>query len=339
MNLSKEIKIGATMVAAIAALIIGIQFLKGIDIFVNSRTFYGLYDQVDGLNSSSPVTVNGLKIGQIKEIELSTSHPGKVLVSISVTNRDFVFPRDSKVHLESLDLLGSKSIAIVVGKSQELAQDGDTLMTSMENGIMNEVNKKIAPLKIKAEGLLSSMDSVLAVVDDLLRKDARPNLDKSFESLRRTLESIERTSNDLDGVLKEQNVRLGNVLKNLESLTGNLNASNADFTNIIHNFSMLSDSLVKADVAKVITEAAETLGTASEVMEKVNKGEGSMGQLINDDELYNRLNSASDNLDALLEDFRLNPKKYISISLIERRGGDYELTKKDLEKIKESLKE
>jgi phospholipid/cholesterol/gamma-HCH transport system substrate-binding protein len=129
------------------------------------------------------------------------------------------------------------------------------------------------------------------------------------------------------------------VLKNLESLTGNLNASNADFTNIIHNFSMLSDSLVKADVAKVITEAAETLGTASEVMEKVNKGEGSMGQLINDDELYNRLNSASDNLDALLEDFRLNPKKYISISLIERRGGDYELTKKDLEKIKESLKE
>ena len=338
MKLSKEIKIGATMIAAIAALVMGIQFLKGNDIFSSSRTFYGIYDEVSGLNNSSPIMVNGLKIGQIKEIELSERHPGKILVTMAITNGDLFIPKDSKAHLESLDLLGSKGIAIQIGLVEEQAQSGDTLFSSIENGLMNEVNKQIAPLKIKAEALLSSMDSLMAVADDLLREDARPNLEKSFESLRNTLASIERTSNSLDGVLKEQNVRLGNVLKNLESLTGNLNSSNEDLTNIIKNFSMLSDTLVKANVSKVVLEAAETLTSASSIMDKIEKGEGSMGLLINDEALYNRLNSAADNLDALLEDVRLNPKKYVSISLIERKDRDKELSKKEIEQIKEALK-
>jgi len=336
MNFSKEIKIGAIMVAAVAALVIGVQYLKGNDVFSNSRAFYSLYDKVDGLNMSSSITMNGLKVGHIKQIELSKMHPGKVLVTLYVTD-DFEFSRDSYAHIESIDLLGSKSIAIVLGVSAQMAQDGDTLLASQENGLMNEVNKQIAPLKIKAEGLLSSMDSLMMIADQLLREDMRPNLDRTFESVRATLASIEQTSSNLDGVLSQQNVKLAKIMTNLERITGNLSASNQDISKIIKNFALLSDSLVKADVAKVILEASETLTSASYIMGKIERGEGTLGLLINDTELYNRLNSASDNLDALLEDVRLNPSKYVRISLIERRDKSSELSGKDLEKIKEAL--
>lgn len=337
MKLSKEVKIGAIILAAIAALFLGVQYLKGKDLFNRSRTFYGVYSQVGGLVVSSPVTINGFQVGQVSDIQLYDPVPGAVVVTFIVTNDDLEFSDDTQAHIESLDFLGSKTVSLKLGSSGIPAESGDTLSVSIEVGLMDEVNRQLAPLKLKTESLIASVDSVMAVTNALLREDARPNLKKSFESIRRTLASIEHTSESLDGLLMEQKGRLASILVNVESLTGNLSESNQDLSNIIKNFSSISDSLVKADVANVVGQASEAISSTALIMDKINRGEGSLGLLLNDDSLYNHLNTASDNLDALLEDIRLNPKRYVSFSLIERKDGDLKLGRKDIEKIKEEL--
>jgi phospholipid/cholesterol/gamma-HCH transport system substrate-binding protein len=292
---------------------------------------------VGGLVVSSPVTINGFQVGQVSDIQLYDPVPGSVVVTFIVTNDDLEFSDDTQAHIESLDFLGSKTVSLKLGSSDKVAESGDTLTVSIEIGLMDEVNRQLAPLKLKTESLIASVDSVMAVTNALLREDARPNLKKSFESIRRTLESIEHTSESLDGLLMEQKGRLASILVNVESLTGNLSESNQDLTNIIKNFSSISDSLVKADVANVVGQASEAISSTALIMDKINKGEGSLGLLLNDDSLYNHLNTASDNLDALLEDIRLNPKRYVSFSLIERKDGELKLGRKDIEKIREEL--
>jgi phospholipid/cholesterol/gamma-HCH transport system substrate-binding protein len=283
------------------------------------------------------VTINGFQVGQVSDIQLYDPVPGTVVVTFIITNDDLEFSDDTQAHIESLDFLGSKTVSLKLGSSGMLAESGDTLSVSIEVGLMDEVNRQLAPLKLKTESLIASVDSVMAVTNALLREDARPNLKKSFESIRRTLASIEHTSESLDGLLMEQKGRLASILVNVESLTGNLSESNQDLTNIIKNFSSISDSLVKADVANVVGQASEAISSTALIMDKINRGEGSLGLLLNDDSLYNHLNTASDNLDALLEDIRLNPKRYVSFSLIERKDGDLKLGRKDIEKIKEEL--
>lgn len=338
MGLSKEFKIGAVMLAAVAAMIIGVQYLKGSDIFNRSKTFYGIYDHVSGLGVGSPVTINGFKVGQVKNIELYRKMPGKVLVTMVVTNREFEFSRDSKARIESMDLMGAKTISIRFGESTALAQNGDTLATAMEAGLMDEVNAQIAPLKLKTESMVASIDSVMTVMESILKEDAQPNLEASFVSMRKTLESLERTSNNLDGLLSSESARLKSIMRNVESITANFSSNNDQLNNIIKNFSSLTDTLVQADIASVVTNAARAVETTTELMQKVNLGEGTLGMLINNDSLYTNLASASMNLDLLMEDIRLNPKKYVSFSIIERKDKGLKLSDKELKQLKELLK-
>ncbi len=338
MGLSKEFKIGAVMLAAVAALIIGVQYLKGNDIFNRAKTFYGIYDHVSGLAVGSPVTINGFKVGQVKNIGLYEKMPGKVLVTLVVTNTEFEFSRDSKARIESMDLMGTKTISIRFGQSTALAQDGDTLAVSMEAGLMDEVNAQIAPLKLKTEHMVASIDSVMTVMESILKEDAQPNLEASFASMRKTLASLERTSNNLDGLISSESARMSAIMKNVESITGNFSQNNDELSNIIKNFSTLSDTLIKADITSVITNAARAVESTTELMEKINQGEGSLGMLLNNDSLYTNLENASNNLNLLMEDIRLNPKRYVSFSIIERKDKDMKLSDKELKQLKELLK-
>lgn len=326
------------MLAAVAAMVIGVQYLKGNDIFNRSKTFYGVYGHVSGLAIGSPVTVNGFKVGQVKNIELFQNKPGMVLVTFSVTDTEFEFSRDSKARIESMDLMGAKTISIRFGTSTAMAQDGDTLTVSVEAGLMDEVNAQIAPLKLKTESMIASIDSVMTVMESILREDAQPNLEASFVSMRKTLESLERTSNTLDGLMASESKRLAAIMKNVESITGNFKRSNEDLTNIIENFSTLTDTLIKADIASVVTNAASAVESAAGLMNRISQGEGSIGMLLNNDTLYTNLESASKNLDLLMLDIRTNPKKYVSISLIERKDKRLKLSDQEMQQLKQLLK-
>ncbi|NNK80565.1 MAG: MCE family protein [Flavobacteriales bacterium] len=337
MGISREFKIGAIMIAAIAALIVGVQYLKGNDIFNRSRTFYGIYNNVAGLAEGSPVTINGLQVGQVKSIRFIDSQSGNLLVTFVVTNRDIEFSRDSKAHLQSPELMGGTNVAILFGTSSALAQNGDTLITSAEQGIVEAVNAQIAPLRAKTENMVASIDSVMTVMEVLLREDARPNLEKSFVSIRKTLESLENTSNKLSNIMESESSRLASIFKNVESITANLEANNDELTTILENFASISDTLAKADIANIMKETADAIASTSSILGSIERGEGSMGMLLNNDSLYNNLQSAADNLDALLEDIRVHPRRYVSFSLIQRKEKQLKLTKKEVEQLQEIL--
>ena len=317
MKISREVKIGLIFLLALALFIWGFNYLKGKDIFKHERKFYAVYDRIDGLVPANAVYINGKQIGFVDDVYFLPDWSGKIVVSFIVTEK-FPIPSNSVARIYSADLMGSKSIEIKLGSSNIMAENGDTLAPDIETGLIQEVNKQILPLKMKAENLMLSIDSVLAVIQAIFNESTRENLGKSFESIKITIDNLKNTTFNIDTLLESQKNRLSRIIGNFESITANI-ANNSDFiTNIIRNLSNLSDTVVRANVGSTLKNLKSAIYEFDDVIGKINRGEGSLGLLLNNDSLYNKLESSSKNLDLLLEDVRLNPHRYLHFSIFGR---------------------
>jgi phospholipid/cholesterol/gamma-HCH transport system substrate-binding protein len=340
MKLSKEFKIGLVAIVGLVVLYAGINYLKGIVVFSNQRVYYAVYPRVDGLQKSNPVIINGYVVGQVKKVTLLTDTLHSLLVEILISEDNLDIPSDSWARISSGGLLGTKEIELILGTSTQLAVPGDTLKNSIEVGLMESVNKEILPLKMKTEELISDIDSIITIFQVVLNENTRKNLEDSFTSIRLAIQSLEKTAFRLDTLVMEEKHKLGLILDNVASITHNLEHNNNEITNIIHNFSSISDSLAQSNFKEAIFNASEAMNDVSAITTKINNGEGSLGLLINNDSLYNNLTNASDQLDRLLEDFRLHPDRYVHVSVF---GGKKEkgvkLTKSEIEDLKKVLRE
>jgi phospholipid/cholesterol/gamma-HCH transport system substrate-binding protein len=311
---SKEFKVGLVAIVTIAIFIWGFNYLKGLDIFKNYKTFYAIYPRVNGLTEANPVSIHGLNVGQVTRISFTPDMSGNIVVEFTVTT-DLPLPKNSVANIYSSDLMGSKAIEIVIGDADIYLDDGDTLVSELEASLKDAVNQQIAPLKNKAEELIGSIDSAVVAIRGVFNRRTRENLRNSIESIRITLKNLERATYTIDTLVSTQKNRLAAILDNVESITSNLRENNENITNIINNFSTISDSLAKAQIPKTFDNINSTISDLAEVVEKVNSGQGTIGLLLNDDKLYNNLQKASNNLNALLEDLQQNPKKYVRFSL------------------------
>jgi phospholipid/cholesterol/gamma-HCH transport system substrate-binding protein len=211
--------------------------------------------------------------------------------------------------------MGSKAIEIVLGNSTVIAVAGDTLLTSIEAGLKEEVNRQVQPIKKKAEDLLATIDSVVTVISEIFNENARKNLSQSFESIKNTLEAIQSASYEIDTLVTVERNRLADILTNIESITKNLDKNKDNINNIISNFSAISDTLAKAEIPKTFNNANIALKNIADIADKINKGEGTIGMLIHNDSLYYQLEKSASDLNKLLEDIRKNPRKYVRFSL------------------------
>jgi len=177
------------------------------------------------------------------------------------------------------------------------------------------VNAQVAPIKAKAESLLSSIDSILLTVRAVFNENTKNNLKRSFESISNSLASIENVAGSMDTVLAKQG-RLRVIFDNIESITSNMKNNNENLTKIITNFSAITDTIAKSKLAETLDRTSKTMAETSALMERVNRGEGSLGQLATNDSLYTNLNSSAHSLDELLKDFQANPRKYLKVSVI-----------------------
>lgn len=318
MKISKEATIGLLVVAAITVFIWGINFLKGNSIFSTDKIFYAQYQRVDGLKKSSPITLRGLKIGQIKSIEFSESNINNLIVSFSVSN-GVQFPKNSTAHIISSDIMGTKEIQILPGNDKNKLQSGDTIKGSIEGDLKEQVSMQMLPLKTKAERLMSSVDSVLTVIQYVFNADARDNISQSLSSIRSTINKLERTSGNLDTLVSGQRSHMENIMSNVESITGNLDSNSENINNILTNFSNISDSLKQAEIASTVNNANAALAQVNKLFEQINSGQGSMGALLKNDSLYYHIESASKHLDELLVDFKAHPKRYVQISVFGKK--------------------
>lgn len=319
MKVSKEFKIGIVVVCAIAAFIWGINFLKGSNIFTHKYFLYAVYPKIDGLIPANPVLISGYKIGQVTDISLMKNDPkNRVLVKFLLTENVDI-PKGSIARSVSADLLGQKAVEIIFSKNTEFVKSGDTLIAETESGFKEALDKRIAPIQAKAENLISSMDSVITVVNSILNKKTRDNLDKSFESIHKAILSLEQTAYKLDDLIGSEKAKISSMLSHMNNITQNLDKNGAEIDNIIKNLSNLTDTLAKAKLKEAIDDADKSLKELNTLLAGINNGQGTLGKLAKNDSLYNNLNKSSTDLDRLLKDLRLNPERYIHFSVFGRK--------------------
>jgi phospholipid/cholesterol/gamma-HCH transport system substrate-binding protein len=317
-KIKKEVKVGIVTTIAIGCFIYGFNFLKGKNLFSSQRKFYAVYSNIDGLVEANPLMVNGFKIGMVGKIVLADDTTGHVIVTLIVDN-DLNVPKNSVAKVVSSDILGSKAVQLILGSDKMYAESGDTLKSAQEDDLKTAVNKTIAPLQEKAVGLIASIDSVMIVVQQVFNESARQNLAKSFESIKLAISSLETTSYRLDTMVVSEKAKISNILTKVNILATTL-ANNSDkLGNVINNFSNISDSLAKSNLTSAINNADVALNQASAIMGKINSGQGTMGMLINNDSLYRKLDKSSEDLDKLLKDLRINPERYVHISVFGRK--------------------
>lgn len=320
MKISKEFKIGLVVVCAVGAFVWGISFLKGSDLLSRKYYLYAIYPQIDNLIPANPLLVNGFKIGQVNTISLVEDGPLKNQVCVKfLLTEEVNIPKKSTARTISSDLLGTKAVEIIFSDSEEFVTNGDTLLAANEEGLKESVNKQIAPLQAKAVNLISSIDSAITVVTMILNPKTRENIDKSFESVRRAILSLEQTAYKLDDMMATEKVKMSSILTNLNGVTSNLNKNEEKITNIINNFSSLSDTLAKSQIKNAVDNANTTLKELKELLTKINSGEGTMGKLVKNDSLYNNLNNSAASLDKLLKDLEANPKRYVHFSIFGKK--------------------
>ncbi|KLT66940.1 MULTISPECIES: MlaD family protein [Pedobacter] len=308
MKIKNETKVGILAAFAIALLIIGYNFLKGNSIFSSETTLFARYTRVDGLTVSKPVLINGYQIGRVAKLQLEPG--GTILATLSI-NSKYDIPENSIARLEGTDLLGSKAIVMSLGNSKKMAEDGFTLNANVEKGLMEQVQ----PVQKKAELIIGKMDSILSSVNSILNPNFQKNVDRSFNSIAGTLASLENTSKKVDGLVGSESARIEAIFKNVEGITANLNNNNKKISDILTNINTVTDKFAAANFKETLDNANNAIADLQSVIAGIKNGKGSLGQLLTDDQMYNNLNNASKNLDALMIDLKANPKRYVHFSV------------------------
>ncbi len=310
MKFSKEIKVGLLTVAAIALFIFGYQYLKGRNLLQNDRVFYAVYNNVEGLTKSAPVTINGLRVGNIDDIDF-LDNSGRLLVKFHV-DEAFSFSRESTAQVYSTSLIGGKALSIVPNFESQApaAQSGDTLRSNIDEGMQGEIMDEFLPLKEKIEHFVVTADSVLANVNKTLNPETRNAISSSVQELNKTLVEFRKVSSNANSLLADNKENLNRTIANLDTTTA--------------NFAKISDTLAQVEIAGTVKEMEAAIAKVNAVLDKVGNGEGSLGKLMTDDALYVNLEKMSKQAEELIQDIKLNPKRYVHFSVFGKKPGEYE---------------
>jgi len=323
-KISKYTKLGFLVLACLTILVWGINFLKGIDIFKRNTNYYVIYEKIEGLLESSSVTINGYQVGQVSEIKLMDDYSGRLFVTLSLQG-DYKIAKGTTAKIVSSDIMGTRAIKLEIVHSGEYYQPNDTIPGATEGDLKEQVSMQVLPLKKKAEELIASLDSALTIVTYVFNKETRDNLKESFENINRTVANIESVSAELNKIMGSGKVN--SIVTNLDSITMSIYKNSGQISNIVENFSALSDSLSKLNISPVFAEISSSVAGINKIIQKLNTTESSAGLLINDPVLYQNLNNLSGSLDLLLKDVRNNPKRYVHFSAF-NVGKDVYITSK-----------
>ena len=307
MKLSREIKTAILVIASILLFIWGYSFLKGRDLFTNYKNLYVEYDNVEGLTVSSPVTINGLVVGKVNSVVIN-NETGKIKVEMQI-NSDFPIKKTSVAEIYAPSPIGGKQIAILPTKEGQDAVDGDFLISSSKLGLTDELAKQIEPLKDKITKLLDNANVMLENVNQVLDAKSKENLRNSLANLNETLAQFKDASKEVNEMLAQNKSKISGTMTNVEKASA--------------NFSKVSDSLAKANIGQTVKNLEKTLANVDKMMGDMQAGKGTMGKLMKDDAMYNNFTKTSKELELLLQDLRLNPTRYVNVSLFGKKNKPY----------------
>ncbi|MCI5058239.1 MAG: MlaD family protein [Flavobacteriales bacterium] len=322
MKYSNEIKVGILAIIALALLYYGFNYLRGEDIFNKQVVYYSVYDHVDGLTADNPVQMKGFSIGKVQDIYFDVNKPDKLVVSFIITNEKVKLREGMLARIVSLDLLGSKGIeldfdsALVDSTRLKMGnffvyEVGDTLPSDNESSLQEAVNQQVLPLKNKAEELISEINDAVKIIKPMFGPKTQQKIYGSLDNINDAAQSFKEIANTTDHVIKESSGNIKKITTNLDQITANVKDYDAQLKEILDNMSEFTDSLNEVDLAGALKNAERALESLSEILERANSGDGTLGLLLNDDSLYINMDQAMLELDKLLEDIRVNPKRYL----------------------------
>ncbi len=315
MKITREIKTALLAISAIVLLIFGYNFLKGKNLLSNDKVFYAIYNNIEGLDVSSKVTINGYVVGKVSNIDfIGTS--GKLKVTF-VIEKDFEFGKKSVAKIYSAGFIGGKNLGIIPeANPTQMAKSGDEISSEIEPDLVGEVVGKLDPIQDKLKVVLDETSISLSRINKLLNEENTANISKALKSLTNTLNTLEYTSKNVDALLA------GN--------RDNLEATLINFKNSSDNINKFSSEVSKVDVRKMMINLDETINKFSLIASKVNSNTGSVGKLVNDPAIYDNLDRATRQLDLLLQDMKLNPKRYVHFSVFGKKEKGYKKPKDSL---------
>lgn len=314
MKITREIKTAVLVIASILLFIWGYSFLKGRDLFTNYKTLYVEYKNVEGLATSSPVTLNGLVIGKVNSIALNQEN-GNLLVELQLKT-DFPISKSSIATIYEPGFIGGKQIAIYPNfNDKTLAEDGQKLRGEVKLGLTEKVGNQLAPIQDKFEKIMLHTDQLITGINNVLDKKGQEDLKISLSELSKTIEQFHKASASVNTLLDENKVQIKRAVTNFNKISG--------------DFSKISDSLNKADLGKTVRNLNKTLARVDGIMSGLEAGKGSMGKLLSDEAFYDNLKATTKELELLLQDIRLAPTRYVNISVFGKKNKPYVAPKND----------
>ena len=313
--MSKELKIGLIVVFLIALLIWGINFLKGKDVFSKTDHYYALFDEIGGMEKSSPVYLNGYKIGMVEAMKLTGKNNEEIIVKFTI-KENIKVPLKSRAIIYNEDLMGTKALKMQFTGADQYYNSGDTIPSHFQAAITEQLYSEIQPLKSKTENLIGAIDSILSIFNEETRNNVRSSLD----NFQKTSNNLNSSSQTLDELLSSNTERLNRIIKSTDTITSTLASGKQSISNTINNMESISDSLKKANLTKTLNNLENTLASTDSIINSIQKGEGSAGQLIHNDSLYKNLNNTTITLNKLLKDIEENPGRYINISVFGKKN-------------------
>jgi phospholipid/cholesterol/gamma-HCH transport system substrate-binding protein len=312
-KISNEVKVGAVSLLTILVFIWLYNFLKGKEYFKSTNYYYSVYNKIGGLAESSPVEVNGYKVGVVQSIEFVDATSGKLLVVFSV-NKDFKLPVNTVAEIVPVSLLGGMKVQFIYGDGPGFYQEDDTIPGRLAESIVDKVETELLPVKDKISNLIVVLDSVIKSVDELMNEDFRKNLGGTVANLNSTTGSLNKIV-----VSKEKDLKA--TIENLNKFSGMLAQNSEKMGNTFTNLEKISDTLAAADIYTSVMNLKSSLEKASTMMDNMNKGKGSAGQFLTNDSIYTNLNNSLASLNELLADMKANPKRYVHFSVFGKKDS------------------
>jgi phospholipid/cholesterol/gamma-HCH transport system substrate-binding protein len=309
-KISNEVKVGAVALLTILAFIWLYNFLKGKEYFKSTNAYYAVYDKIGGLAESSPVEVNGYKVGVVQAVDFVDAVSGKLLVVFSV-DKNFKLPVNTVAEIAPVSILGGMKVQFVYGNGPGFYKDGDTIPGRLAVSMIDKVEIEILPLKEKISSLITSLDSVIHAVDKLMNEDFRKNISG-------TAANLNSTTGALNKIVVSKEKELKATIENLNKFSSMLAQNSDKMSSTFSHLESVTDTLAAADIYGSIKNLKSSLEKASAMMENLNNGKGSAGQFLTNDSIYVNLNNSLASLNDLLVDIKANPKKYIHISVFRK---------------------
>jgi phospholipid/cholesterol/gamma-HCH transport system substrate-binding protein len=306
-KISNEVKVGATALLTLVVFVWLFNFLKGKDLLRTTANYYVVYDRIAGLEESSPIEVNGHKVGIVQSIEFVDPGSGKLLVTFSI-RKDFKIPGNSIAQIVPVSLLGGMKVQLLYGEGPGFINRGDTIKGKCDESLTEKLEKELVPVKDKITNLIASLDTVICSVNDIMDSDFKKDLKGTMANLNGTTGSLERIVGSKEKDLKA-------TLENIDKFSRMLADNSGSLGNTFTNLEEISDTLAAADLYGSVTRLKSSLEKASAMIDNMNNGKGTAGQLLTNDSLYSNLSASLESMNLLLKDMKENPKRYVHFSL------------------------